>query len=213
MSENVLPTATCQKKESAKTISDKHPHTELIATCKVAHGDVNAHHALECCHKQWSNDLGRASITVFYDTFAKPMVTIVLCGKWLYDQEMIYERMIVLMSSNRSVPIDTCMITDRPLLYSSRDCDGYTLKHTHASGHEEADHMLFQQYQGEKVTSTSDDKCVNPSSLCVCLPHVYTCFAHELTSGKSLDCGSGSNNSEEQGHAKGHPGDAHTMRG
>ena len=48
----------------------------------------------------------------FYDTFSKPMVSIVLCGKMLYDQEMIYERMIDLMSSNRSVPILTCLITD-----------------------------------------------------------------------------------------------------
>ena len=46
--------------------------------------------------------------------FSKSIVTmhdnkkhIVLCGKMLYDQEMIYERMIGMMSSNRSVPIDT----------------------------------------------------------------------------------------------------------
>ncbi len=31
-----------------------------------------------------------------------------------------------------------------------------------------------------------------------------SCFAHQLPSGKSLDCGSGSNSSEEQGYAKGH---------
>ena len=37
---------------------------------------------------------------------------IVLCGKMLYDQESIYVRRIGLMSSNRSIPIDTCMITD-----------------------------------------------------------------------------------------------------
>ena len=49
---------------------------------------------------------------LFYDTFSKPMVTIIICGKMLYDQEMINERMIVMMSSNRSVPIDMCMITD-----------------------------------------------------------------------------------------------------
>ena len=30
----------------------------------------------------------------------------------VYDQEMIYEGMIGLMSSNRSVPIDTGVITD-----------------------------------------------------------------------------------------------------
>ena len=47
MSENVLPTAKCQKEEIAKSISDKHPHTKHIATCKVAHGDGNAHHALK----------------------------------------------------------------------------------------------------------------------------------------------------------------------
>ena len=60
--------------------------------------------------KQWSNGLGRASIQVVL--FSKLMVTIIICGKMLYDQEMIYKRMIVLMSSNRSVPIDMCMISD-----------------------------------------------------------------------------------------------------
>ena len=48
------------------------------------------------------------------------------------------------------------------------------------SSHEEADHFLVQQYQGEKVRSISYDTCVNPSSPFVCLTHVYTCFAHEL---------------------------------
>ena len=62
--------------------------------------------------KQWSNGLGIAGIHVFYDTFAKPMVTIVPCGKMLHDQEMIYESNIVLMSSKRSVPKDTDMIID-----------------------------------------------------------------------------------------------------
>ena len=85
--------------------------TEHNATCKVAHGDVNAHHALEfgqsmvkCFRKSWYSS--------FYDTFSKPMVTIVLCGRMVYDQEIIYERVIVMMASNRSVAIDTCMITD-----------------------------------------------------------------------------------------------------
>ena len=62
--------------------------------------------------KQLSNGLRRASIEVVYDTFSKPMVTIIICGKMLYDQEKINERMIVLMSNNRSVPIDMYMITD-----------------------------------------------------------------------------------------------------
>ena len=31
----------------AKSISDKHPHAEHIATCEVAHGDIHTHHALE----------------------------------------------------------------------------------------------------------------------------------------------------------------------
>ena len=63
--------------------------------------------------KQWSHCLGS-----FYYTFSKPIVAMydkkkhnVQCGKMLYDQEMIYERTIGLMSSNRSVPIDTCVIT------------------------------------------------------------------------------------------------------
>ena len=48
MSENVLPTAKGQTEESAKGICDKTwKTTEHIATCKVVHGDVNAHHALE----------------------------------------------------------------------------------------------------------------------------------------------------------------------
>ena len=73
MSENVLPTAEGQKEESAKSISDMHPHGKLlniiIATCKVAHEDVNAHHVLgfgqtmvkwfmKICHSR------------FYDTFS-----------------------------------------------------------------------------------------------------------------------------------------------
>ena len=38
------------------------------------------------------------------------------------------------------------------ILCSSRDCDEYTLKRTGiTSSHEEADHILVQQYQGEKV--------------------------------------------------------------
>ena len=51
------------------------------------------------------------------------------------------------------------------------------------------------------------------SSPFVCIPHVYTCFAHELPSGKSLGCVSGSNSSDEQGHDKGHPGDARVNMG
>ena len=91
---------------------------------------------------------------------------------------------------------------------------GIRLKRTCiTSSHEEADHILVQQYQGEKVRSISDETCVNPSSPFVCIPYVYTCFAHELPSGKSLDCGSGINSSEEQGHAKCHPGEARTVRG
>ena len=91
---------------------------------------------------------------------------------------------------------------------------GIRLKRTGTtSSHEEFDHILVQQYQGEKVRSISDDTCVNPSSPFVCLPHVYTCFAHELPIGKSLDCGSSSNSSEEQRQAKGHSGDACTVRG
>ena len=49
--------------ESPNSISDKHSHTEHILACKVAHGDVNAHHALEfgqtmvkwreCMEKNW----------------------------------------------------------------------------------------------------------------------------------------------------------------
>ena len=113
MSENVLPTATCQKEESAKSISDKHPHGKLLNTMQhvVAHGDVNAHHALEFgetmvkwFRKSWHSRC--------YDTFSEQMVTIVLCGKMLYDQKRIYESIIVLMPSNRSVPKDTCMVTD-----------------------------------------------------------------------------------------------------
>ena len=59
------------------------------------------------------------------------MVTIVLCGKILYDKEMIYERMIVLMSSNRSVPIDTfydhryCVLVEIVSVYS----EVYRLSH------------------------------------------------------------------------------------
>ena len=85
--------------------------TEHIATCKVVHGDVNAHHDLEFGQTmvKWFMKIWHSS---FYDTFSKPMAIIVLCGKMLYNQKMIYDRMIVLMSSNRSVPIDTCMITD-----------------------------------------------------------------------------------------------------
>ena len=91
---------------------------------------------------------------------------------------------------------------------------GIRLKRTGiTSSHEEADHILVQQYQGEKVRSIYDDTCVNPSSPFVCLPHVYTCFAHELHSGKSLDCGPGCNSAEGQGHDKCHPGDARTIRG
>ena len=104
MSEKVIPTTKCQNEESAKSISDKHPHTEHTATCKVAHGDVNARHALKCCQTQWSNGLEELAL-MFYYTFSKLMVTIVLCSKVLFDQEMIYERTIVLMSSKRSVPM------------------------------------------------------------------------------------------------------------
>ena len=69
---------------------------------------------------------------------------------------------------------------------------GIRLKRTGiTSSHEEADHILVQEYQGEKVRSISDDTCVNPSSPFVCLPHVYTCFAREFPIGKSRDCGSG----------------------
>ena len=46
--------------------------------------------------------------------------------------------------------------------------------------------------------SIADNTCVIHSSPFVCLPHVYTCFAHELPSGKSLDCGSCSNSSEDK---------------
>ncbi len=60
--------------------------------------------------------------------------------------------------------------------------------------------------------SISDNTCVSHSSPFVCLPHVYTCFTHELPRGQSLACGSGINVSEEQTHEKGHPGDARTVR-
>ena len=86
--------------------------TEHIATWKVAHEDVNAHHALEFDQTMVKWFRKSYSIQVVNDTFSKPMVTIVLCGNMLHGQEMIYERMVVLMSSNRSVSIDTCMITD-----------------------------------------------------------------------------------------------------
>ena len=114
ISENVLPTAKCQKDESMKGISDKHTHGKLlniIASWKVAHGDVIAHHALEFGQTmvKWFR---KSQHSFFYDMLSKPMVAIVLCGNMLYDQEMIDERMIVMMSSNRSVPMHTCMITD-----------------------------------------------------------------------------------------------------
>ena len=104
------------------------------------------------------------------------MATIVLCGKMLYDQDMIYDRMVVLMS-----------ISTHIYVYDQRCCVpvdiviGIRLKRTCIeTSHEEADNILFQQYQGEKVRSISDDTYVNPSSPFVCLPHVYTCFAREL---------------------------------
>ena len=90
-----------------------HPHGKLLNILQHVQWHMETKmHAMFWNLKQWSIGLGRASIQVFYDTFLKPMVTIVLCGKMLYDQEIIYKRMIVLMSSKRSVPIDTCMITD-----------------------------------------------------------------------------------------------------
>ena len=56
---------------------------------------------------------------------------------------------------------------------------GIRLKRTClTSSHEEAGHMLFQQYQGEKVRSISDDTCVNPSSPFVCLPQRSRCALH-----------------------------------
>ena len=37
---------------------------------------------------------------------------VVLGGKMLYDQEMIYAIIIGMMSSNRPVPIDACLSTE-----------------------------------------------------------------------------------------------------
>ena len=81
------------------------------------------------------------------------------------------------------------------------------------SSHDEANHNLVQQYQGETFRVISDDTYV-----LVLRPHVYvyhTCTRalYRAPSGKSLDCGSGSNCSEEQGHDKNHPGDARANRG
>ena len=78
----------------------------------MAHGNANEHHGLEFGQTmvKWFR---KSKYSSFYDRFSKRMVTIIICGKMLYDQEMIYEIMIVL-SSNRSVglPIDMCMLTD-----------------------------------------------------------------------------------------------------
>ena len=102
-----------QKEESAKRISDKHPHGKLLNI--LQHGKWPMETKCTPCSGMWSNNgqiVYEELHSSFYDMFSKPMVTIVLCGKTLYDQEMICERMMVLMSSNRSVPTDTCMITD-----------------------------------------------------------------------------------------------------
>ena len=142
MSENEPPTAKVHKEESTKRIAadkkdresiqrslalgidpldpDQHPNGKLlnIATGELAHEDVNAHNALEvgqtmvkCFRKSWPSG--------FYDKLSKPIVTmndkkkhVVLGGKILYDQEMIYARIIGLMSSNRPVPIDACLSTE-----------------------------------------------------------------------------------------------------
>ena len=141
MSENEPPTAKVHKEESTKIIAadkkdresiqrslalgidpldpDQHPNGKLlnIATGELAHEDVNAHNALEvgqtmvkCFRKSWPSG--------FYDKLSKPIVTmndkkkhVVLVGK-MYDQEMIYARIIGLMSSNRPVPIDACLSTE-----------------------------------------------------------------------------------------------------
>ena len=111
MSENVLPTAKRRNQRRALPTSIHIKTTEHNATRKVAHGDVNVQHALEFGQTmvKWFRNSWHSS---FYDTFSNPMVTNVLCGKMVYGQEMIYESMIVPMSSNRSVPIDTRMLTD-----------------------------------------------------------------------------------------------------
>ena len=137
MSESEPPTAKVHKVESTKIIAadkkdresiqrsialgidpldpDQHPNGKLlnIATGELAHEDVNAHNALEvgqtmvkCFRKSWPSG--------FYDklTMNDKKKHVVLGGKMLYDQEMIYARIIGLMSSNRPVPIDACLSTE-----------------------------------------------------------------------------------------------------
>lgn len=142
LSHNEPPTGTFHKEESAKRIvadqkdrksiqrslslaidpldPDQHPNGKLlnIVTGELVHEDINVHNAL---------DIGRTMVTEFrkswpagfYGKLSKPIVTmhdkkkhIELAGKKLYDQEMIYARVIGLMSSNRPVPIDDCLRTE-----------------------------------------------------------------------------------------------------
>ena len=91
-------------------------HVRQASTWKTTEHNATWRRKCTPCSGIWSNN-GQIvqeglAVKVFYDMLPKPMVTIVLCGNMLYDQEMIDERMMVLMSINRSVPIDTCMITD-----------------------------------------------------------------------------------------------------
>ena len=76
-----------------------------------------------------------------------------------------------------------------------------------------SDHILIQQYQGDKARVISDDTYV-----LVLLPNVYvyhTCTRalHMDSQWQILDCGSGSNCSEEQGYDKDHTGDVRANRG
>lgn len=142
MSENETTTATVHKEESAKRIAadqkdresvrrslliaidpldpDQHPSGKLlnIVTGEMAHDDINSYKAL---------DIGQTMVkgfrkswpAGFYDKLSKPILTmhdkkkhVILGGKKLYDQEMIYARIIGLMSSNRPVPIDACLSTE-----------------------------------------------------------------------------------------------------
>ena len=73
--------------------------------------------------------------------------------------------------------------------------------------------VFVQHYQGKKVRVISDYTCVSPSSAFVdpglCLPHVYTCFAHGLPVANrsivDLEATVQKN--------KGHPGDARANMG